>query len=124
MRIDLGVSDEIVLKSFYDALIPGGFFLIYNICPALTPPDKPFVLEIISGFSRPFSYRKPEFWGPYKEVRAAEFQRFQQLSKLGKAIPPFKPADGQDKKLAEQEYQKNELERSIKFAKSLGLGRK
>lgn len=87
-------------------------------------PDKPFVLEIISGFSRPFSYRKPEFWGPYKEVRAAEFQRFQQLSKLGKAIPPFKPADGQDKKLAEQEYQKNELERSIKFAKSLGLGRK
>ncbi len=43
MRIDLGVSDDVVLKSFYDALTPGGFFLIYNICPALTPSDKPFV---------------------------------------------------------------------------------
>jgi len=43
MRIDLGVSDDVVLKSFYEALSPGGFFLIYNICPAPTPPDKPFV---------------------------------------------------------------------------------
>lgn len=43
MHIDLGASDDVVLRSFYDALIPGGFFLIYNICPALTPPDKPFV---------------------------------------------------------------------------------
>lgn len=43
MRIDLGASDEVVLKSFYDVLDPGGFFLIYNICPALTPPDKPFI---------------------------------------------------------------------------------
>jgi hypothetical protein len=38
MRIDLGVSDDVVLKSFYETLSPGGFFLIYNICPAPTPP--------------------------------------------------------------------------------------
>lgn len=88
-------------------------------------PEKPFVLETISGFSRPFPYRKPEFWGPYKEIRAAEFQRFQQLSKLGKAIPPFKPAEGKEKKVAEQEYQKADLERSIAYCKTtLGLGRK
>jgi SAM-dependent methyltransferase len=41
--IDLGADDGAVLASFFAALKPGGWFLIYNICPALTPPDKPFV---------------------------------------------------------------------------------
>ncbi len=41
--IKLGASDEVVLKGFFQALKPGGKMLVYNICPALTPPDKPFV---------------------------------------------------------------------------------
>ncbi len=41
--VKLGVSDEVVLKSFFTALKPGGTMLVYNICPALTPPDKPFI---------------------------------------------------------------------------------
>jgi hypothetical protein len=41
--IKLGATDEVVLKSFFAALKPGGTMLVYNICPALTPPDKPFV---------------------------------------------------------------------------------
>lgn len=41
--VHLDVSDEVAIKAFYDALVPGGHFLIYNICPAPTPPDKPFV---------------------------------------------------------------------------------
>ena len=41
--IKLGASDEVVLKSFFEVLKPGGKMLVYNICPALTPPDKPFV---------------------------------------------------------------------------------
>lgn len=41
--IKLGVSDEAVLKAFFTALKPGGKMLVYNICPALTPPDKPFI---------------------------------------------------------------------------------
>jgi SAM-dependent methyltransferase len=41
--IDLGVSDEDVLAAFHRALEPGGAFLIYNVCPAPTPPDRPFV---------------------------------------------------------------------------------
>jgi hypothetical protein len=40
--IDLG-GDEPFLKAVHDALLPGGWFLVYNICPALTPEDKPFV---------------------------------------------------------------------------------
>lgn len=41
--IDMGVPDEVVMKSFFDALKPGGYFMIFNICPALSPPDKPFI---------------------------------------------------------------------------------
>jgi len=41
--IQLGVDDATFLQAIHDALRPGGVFLIYNICPAPTPPDKPFV---------------------------------------------------------------------------------
>ncbi len=41
--MDLGASDDEVLRAFFNALRPGGHMLVYNICPALTPPDKPFV---------------------------------------------------------------------------------
>lgn len=41
--IRLGASDEVVIKAFFDAMAPGGHFLIYNICPAPSPPDKPFI---------------------------------------------------------------------------------
>ncbi len=41
--VHLDVTDEVAIKAFHDALAPGGHFLIYNICPAPTPPDKPFV---------------------------------------------------------------------------------
>jgi hypothetical protein len=41
--IDLGMTDDAVLAAFFATLRPGGTMLIYNICPALSPPDKPFV---------------------------------------------------------------------------------
>jgi hypothetical protein len=41
--IDLGASDAEVLAAFHDALVPGGTMLVYNICPAPTPLDKPFI---------------------------------------------------------------------------------
>jgi hypothetical protein len=43
LLIDLGVSDDAFLRAVHDALAPGGVFLLYNICPAPSPPDKPFV---------------------------------------------------------------------------------
>src|SRR5258708_7428952 len=42
LLIDLGVDDATFVKTLYDALKPGGRVLIYNICPAPSPPDKPF----------------------------------------------------------------------------------
>ncbi|HWD37560.1 MAG TPA: hypothetical protein VG944_01815 [Fimbriimonas sp.] len=43
MLIDLGVSDEAFLASVHDALKPGGMLVIYNLCPAPAPPEKPYV---------------------------------------------------------------------------------
>ncbi|MDC3956083.1 hypothetical protein KEG38_19630 [Polyangium jinanense] len=40
--IRLGVDDAAFLGAVFERLRPGGVFLIYNICPAPTPPDKPF----------------------------------------------------------------------------------
>lgn len=37
-HFDLGVTDEAFVKAVYDALAPGGIFLVYNICP---PPAAP-----------------------------------------------------------------------------------
>jgi hypothetical protein len=41
--IRLGVSDEAFLAALFAALKPGGRVLVYNICPAPSPPDKPFI---------------------------------------------------------------------------------
>ena len=88
-------------------------------------PQAPFVLEIISGFARPFSWRKAEFWPAYSRVRAAEFARFLNLSRSGKPIPSWQPAPGEDRKTAEPAYQQAELERSLAYCRStLGMGRR
>jgi hypothetical protein len=43
MLIDLGVDDATFLKALYDDLNPGGYVMIYNLCPAPAPADKPFI---------------------------------------------------------------------------------
>ncbi len=43
MLIDLGVNDDQFLTAIHDALKPGGLFVIYNLCPAEAPLDKPYV---------------------------------------------------------------------------------
>jgi sugar phosphate isomerase/epimerase len=80
-------------------------------------PTAPFIMEIISGFARGYPYLKADFWPPYEKVRAPEFARFLALAKKGKAIPPFKPEG--DRKKAEQEYQKAELERSLRYCREV-----
>ena len=41
--VHLGVSDEEFLARVHDALVPGGVFVIYNICPPQNPPDKEYI---------------------------------------------------------------------------------
>jgi sugar phosphate isomerase/epimerase len=82
-------------------------------------PNVPVNLEIISGFARPFPYLKKDFWNVWPKARAADFAAFLALAKRGKSMPPHKSPNP----AAEQEYQKGELERSLKYCKeTLGLG--
>lgn len=83
--------------------------------------ERPVILEIISGFARPFNYLKPEFWAPYADVPASDFARFLALAKRGKAIPPFRASA----EVSDAQYQQAELERSLRHCREvLGLGRK
>ena len=88
-------------------------------------PDAPVHIETISGFNREFAYLKPEFWKAFPKARAADFAKFLALAKKGKPMQPFQTPAGADKVKAEQEYQKGEIERSIKYCREvLGLGEK
>ncbi|MFT4547056.1 MAG: sugar phosphate isomerase/epimerase [Verrucomicrobiales bacterium] len=80
-------------------------------------PEVPVQLEIISGFSKPFAYMQEDFWESYQKVRAPEFAKFLALARKGNEIPNGKAGDA--------DYQRAELERSIKYSKEvLGLGRR
>jgi len=52
--VHLGVGDEEFLARVHDALLPGGVFVIYNICPPQNPPDKEYIpwADGTSPFSR------------------------------------------------------------------------
>ena len=88
-------------------------------------PDVPVHIETISGFNREMPYLQEEFWKVWPKARARDFARFLALAKKGKPRDPWKPLAGQDRKLAEQQYQKGEIERSLRYCKAeLGLGLK
>ena len=84
-------------------------------------PEVPMHIETISGFTRPFPYKKDDFWQHY-EKRPDALARFESLAKAGREISPFKAPEGADKKEAEQDYQKGELERSVKYLREIGIG--
>lgn len=86
-------------------------------------PGVPVHIETISGFNREFSYTTDGYWKPWPSARARDFARWVALARRGKPRPPHVIPDGPDKKQREQEYQKSEVERSLKFCREvLGLG--
>lgn len=90
------------------------------LCPGVA-----FVLELLSGLQRPFPFKDPAFMAPYADVPRAEIERFAALAKKGRPIEVRKPPAEQDKKLADQKYQAEQLERSMLYCReTLGLGLK
>jgi sugar phosphate isomerase/epimerase len=88
-------------------------------------PGVPVHIETISGFNREFPYLKADFWKIYPEMRAADFARFVTLAKKGKPREQHSAPAGVDREKAEQDYQKSEIEKSIRYCKEeLGLGLK
>ena len=90
------------------------------LCPRI-----PFVLEIISQYGSGLPYFDDDFWKPYPKVRAREFARFVAFAKRGRPVPPFQVPQGRDPKQYEKQFQRAELERSLKYCREvLGLGMK
>jgi len=88
-------------------------------------PQTPVHIETISGFNREFPLWSEDFWKPWPQARATDLARFLAIAKRGKPRAPWSAPEGKDRKLAEQEYQKDEIERSIRYCKEkLGLGLK
>ena len=86
-------------------------------------PEAPVHIETISGFNREIAYLKPDFWKAWPKARAKDFAGFLALAKQGKPREPHQAPAGMDRQLAEQQYQRDEVERSIRYCREvLGLG--
>lgn len=86
-------------------------------------PGVPVHIETISGFNREIPYLKADFWSVWPKAKAIDLAKFVVLARKGKPRDTYKTPEGKDRKLAEQEYQKGEIERSIRFCReTLGLG--
>ncbi len=99
---------------------PKYFDRFAQLCPGVSVQ-----LEIISGAVRAFPFQKDEFWKFYRDIRAKEFLGFTAMARRGNPREAFKVPEGKDRRLAEQEFQKAELEKSVKYCREvLGLGLK
>jgi sugar phosphate isomerase/epimerase len=79
-------------------------------------PGVPLQVETISGFAKPMTWKKDEFWKPFPGYRdTPAFKGWVEFTKKGKPIPSFKAPDGPGKKDAEIAFQKGELKRSTNW---------
>jgi 3-oxoisoapionate decarboxylase len=86
-------------------------------------PGVPMHIESISGVNRHFAVWTDEFWKPWPKARANGFRRWLALARKGTPREPFTVPPGQDRRAADQAYQKSELERSLTYCRdTLGLG--
>jgi 3-oxoisoapionate decarboxylase len=74
-------------------------------------PNAPLNIETISGFAKPFPFKKEKetFWKPYSTMTDAMFAGWKAMAAKGKKIEPYKAPD----KEANATYQKAEFERSV-----------
>lgn len=101
---------QIDLKTFFDEF--------RKLCPGVTVH-----IETISGFNREFAYLTPEFWRAWPAMPAERFARFLAIARSGSERPTFQPPQGEARQKAEQEFQRGEIERSIKYCRDvLNLG--
>jgi sugar phosphate isomerase/epimerase len=86
-------------------------------------PNVPVHIETISGFHHELAYLQSGFWDVWPNVAGKDLAQFLKLVKKGSPRNAFQPPAGAGRATAEREYQKGELERSIRYCKRvLGLG--
>ena len=95
------------------------YFAYYRkICP-----EAPVCIETISGFNHELKVKQDDFWKAWPKGKPKGYGKFEAFAKRGKPIETFKPAAGGDRKKAQQQFQKGDIERSIRYCRKLGLGR-
>jgi sugar phosphate isomerase/epimerase len=98
-------------------------FRAYTALLAERCPGVPLHIESISGLTRNFPVSTDAFWKPWPKARARGYAKWLAIARQGKPRPGFIVPPGQDRREAEQAYQKSELERSLAYCRTtLGLG--
>ena len=80
-------------------------------------PLAPVHIETISGFPMEIAYLDEEYWRAWPNGKPAGFDRFVALAERGKPRQPRQVAEGVDRKQADRDYQRSELERSIAYCR-------
>jgi hypothetical protein len=81
-------------------------------------PNSPVQIETISGFNRELAFRKEGFWKSWALGKPESLVAFEKWAATGTARKAHKSSSKED----EQKYQRGEIERSIAYCKSIGLG--
>lgn len=87
-------------------------------------PNVPVHIETISGFNREIPYFDESFWNAYPDMKASTLARYLAWANQGTARGAWKAPAGVERKRAEQDYQKTEIDQSLRYCKSIGLGMK
>jgi sugar phosphate isomerase/epimerase len=85
-------------------------------------PGVPVHIETISGFNREIPYYRAEFWEAFPEMKATTLAHYVAWAKDGEPRDSWRAPAGQDRGEAEKAYQRAEIEESIRYCKSIGLG--
>lgn len=78
-------------------------------------PGVPIHLETISNSPRAIPYLKPEYWKGFPNLKASALIDFLKLVSQGEPMELAKPQEGMSKKEFDIQYQKMELQKSIKY---------
>jgi sugar phosphate isomerase/epimerase len=88
-------------------------------------PETPVQIETISGRPIAIPFWNDGFWDAYRNARIPEFMKFMALVRAGAPQQPVPAETSEGPGASAQEFQKAELEKSIRFCREvLGLGRK
>lgn len=92
-------------------------------------PNVPVHIETISGFNREIPFMTDDFMDLFPDMKASTLSRYLKWARQGTPREPWKAPVGpnadradHNKDIATQEYQKREIEESIRYCKSIGLG--
>lgn len=87
-------------------------------------PNAPVNIETISGSNREIAVNQDSFWIAWPKGKPKGYKQFLAMAKKGEPRVAHQRPKGVDRNKADQDYQRAEIERSIKYCKSIGLGRK